>query len=206
MRAKWLNAWGVFPSCLFVWGSHSSLRSLTSLRRLRSLRTGRQPRPFVRRPGGRSRATPAQGTPRADAIPVSKVMLAVPDGVAESATLQDAALALARSGQGVLPVLDATGAYRGTVSSRSVADALADGAHDDTPASEVTELPPELKATDLLDAGLEVLDISGGSAVPVLDSQAHEVVGWFTHRAALTALRADVAPRPQTTPGEVRSS
>lgn len=151
-------------------------------------------------------SSPAQTTPRADAIPVSRVMLAVPTGIAESATLQDAALALAWSAQGVLPVLDATGAYRGTVSSRSVADALADGAHDDTPVSEVTELPPELKATDLLDAGLEVLDISGCSAVPVLDSQAHQVVGWFTHRAALTALRADVAPRPQTTPGEVRSS
>lgn len=141
-------------------------------------------------------SSPAQTTPRADAITVSRVMLAVPTGIAESATLQDAALALAWSVQGVLPVLDAAGAYRGTVSSRSVADALADGAHDDTPVSEVTDLPPELKASDLLDAGLEVLDISGGSAVPVLDSQAHRVVGWFTHRAALKALRADVASGP----------
>ena len=84
-----------------------------------------------------------------------------------------------------------------------MADALADGAHDDTPVAEVTELPPELKASDLLDAGLEVLDRSGGSAVPVLDSQAHQVVGWLTHQAALTALRADVASGPQATPGEV---
>ena len=33
---KWLNAWGVLPSCRPVWGSHSSLSSPTSLRRASS--------------------------------------------------------------------------------------------------------------------------------------------------------------------------
>src|SRR5680860_778741 len=37
MRAKWLNACGVLPSCRFAAGSHSSLKSPTSLRRLSSL-------------------------------------------------------------------------------------------------------------------------------------------------------------------------
>jgi hypothetical protein len=33
---KWLNAWGLLPSCRPVWGSHSSLSSPTSLRRASS--------------------------------------------------------------------------------------------------------------------------------------------------------------------------
>jgi len=52
-----------------------------------------------------------------------------------------AARALARSRQGVLPVVDAGGAYAGTVSAHAVAEALADGQHDTTHVSEVADLP-----------------------------------------------------------------
>jgi hypothetical protein len=72
--------------------------------------------------------------------------------------------------------------------------------------AERAELPPELKATDLLDAGIELLDHSGGSAVPVLHSQAHQVVGWLTHQTALRALRADVAPGQKVMASAVSSA
>jgi hypothetical protein len=43
--------------------------------------------------------------------------------------------------------------------------------------------------TDSLAAGIEALDHSGGSAVPVLDPEHGHVAGWLTHQAALEALR-----------------
>ena len=133
-------------------------------------------------------SSPAQTSPRADAIPLSAVMLPVPAALRVGDSLVKAARALARSRQGVLPVVDAEGAYAGTVSAHSVAEALADGEHDATHVSEVTDLPPTLRSVDPLDFALQVLDDAGG-AVPVLDSDGHEVVGWLTHQAALNALR-----------------
>jgi|GEM_PF-3936397 len=53
-------------------------------------------------------------------------MLPVPAALQVGDSLVEAARALARSRQGELPVLDA-GAYAGTVSAHSVAEALADG-------------------------------------------------------------------------------
>ncbi|MEP7194431.1 MAG: chloride channel protein, partial [Actinomycetota bacterium] len=137
----------------------------------------------------------AQSSPRADAIPVSAVMLRVPTSLRASDSLMKAARALARSPQGVLPVVDADGAYCGTVSAHSVVEALADGEHDATHVGDVTDLPPALRSVDLLDFALQILDDAGG-AVPVLDAEGHEVVGWLTHRSALNALRSAVAPAP----------
>jgi CIC family chloride channel protein len=103
-------------------------------------------------------------------------------------SLVKAARALARSPQGVLPVVDAEGAYAGTVSALAVAEALADGEHDTTRVGQVADLPPALRSADPLDFALQVLDNAGG-AVPVLDPDGHQVVGWLTHQAALNALR-----------------
>ena len=133
-------------------------------------------------------SSPAQTSPRADAIRLSAVMLPVPAALHEGDSLVKAAKALARSRQGVLPVVDADGAYAGTVSAHAVAEALADGEHDATHVSEVTDLPATLRSVDPLDFGLQVMDDAGG-AVPVLDSDGHEVVGWLTQQAALNALR-----------------
>jgi len=137
-------------------------------------------------------SSPAQTSPRADAIPISAVMLPVPTALRMGDSLVKAARALARSRQGVLPVVDAHGAYAGTVSAHAVAEALADGEHDTTHVSEVADLPPALRSVDPLDFALQVLDDAGG-AVPVLDPDGHQVVGWLTHQAALSALRPAAA-------------
>ncbi|MEP7035279.1 MAG: CBS domain-containing protein, partial [Actinomycetota bacterium] len=133
-------------------------------------------------------SSPAQTSPRADAIPISAVMLTVPTALRGSDSLLKAARSLARAPQAVLPVVDAHGAYCGTVSARGVAEALADGQHDTAHVSEVTDLPPALRSVDPLDLGLQVLDDAGG-AVPVLDPEGRQIVGWITHQAALGALR-----------------
>lgn len=132
---------------------------------------------------------PAQATPRAEVIPVSEVMTAVPEPVRGTTALLEVARALAASPQGVLPVVDHSGAYRGTVSARAVAEALADGRHDQEPVTQLTELPSALRSTDPLEQAIEALDASGGSAVPVLAPEDGAVVGWLTHQAALAALR-----------------
>jgi chloride channel protein, CIC family len=136
-------------------------------------------------------SSPAQTSPRADAISISAVMRPVPTALRVSDNLVEAARALARSGQGVLPVVDADGAYTGTVSAHSVAEALAVGEHDGTQVGQVTDLPPALRSVDPLDFALQVLDDAGG-AVPVLDPDGHEVIGWLTHQSALNALRPAV--------------
>lgn len=87
-------------------------------------------------------SSPAQTSPRAEAIPISAVMLPVPAALRMGDTLVKAARALARAPQVVLPVIDAGGAYAGTVSAHAVAEALADGEHDATHVSEVADLPP----------------------------------------------------------------
>jgi chloride channel protein, CIC family len=87
-------------------------------------------------------SSPAQTIPRADAIPISAVMLRVPTALHDSDSLVKAARALAHSRQGVLPVVDADGASAGTVSAHAVAEALADGQHDTTHVGQVADLPP----------------------------------------------------------------
>ncbi len=140
-------------------------------------------------------SSPAQTSPRADAIPISAVMLPVPTALRDTDSLLKAARSLAHAPQGVIPVVDAHGAYCGTVSAHAVAEALADGEHDTTHIAAVTELPPALRSVDPLDLALKVLDDAGG-AVPVLDPDGRQIVGWMTHQAALNALRPSPA-RPK---------
>lgn len=116
-------------------------------------------------------------------------MSAVPQPLHRSTVLLEAARALSRSRDGVLPVVAVDGTYLGVVTSRTVADALADGQHDDRPLDDVVELPSDLDQTATLAAGLEALDSSGTPAVPVLDGADRTVVGWLTERAALRVLR-----------------
>ncbi|NJP48470.1 chloride channel protein, partial [Streptomyces sp. PRB2-1] len=61
-----------------------------------------------------------------------QVMEPVPAPLDGSAPLADAAAGLARSAHGVLPVTAADGTYLGVADARSVAETLADGAHDTT--------------------------------------------------------------------------
>ena len=116
-------------------------------------------------------------------------MTGVPEPVCETTSLLEAARALAQSPQGVLPVVDADGAYLGILSARAVAEALADGEHGEEPVARIAELPPRLRSSDPLDLAIEALDASGGSAIPVVGPQGGTVVGRLTHQTALAALR-----------------
>jgi CIC family chloride channel protein len=137
--------------------------------------------------------------PRASSVLVREVMQPLPATVRTCDLMLDAARVLARSDQGVVPVVDDTGAYQGTVRARSVAEALADGAHDDATVASLTELPPLLRVTDTLETAIEALGGSTGSAIPVLDAEGRQVAGWLSQIGALNAMRALGRPPPPPT-------
>jgi len=100
-------------------------------------------------------------------------------------------------------VLDEQGGYRGVVTARAVADALADGEHDNTPVASIVELPQTVLLGDRLDETLDALD-AARTAIPVLDREHANVVGWLTHQRVLSALHrlptsTDLQPPPAPT-------
>ncbi|MEO7059182.1 MAG: chloride channel protein, partial [Lapillicoccus sp.] len=108
--------------------------------------------------------------------------------VPQSTTLLEVADALARAPHGQLPVLDDQGRYRGVITARAVADALADGTHDQALVGDHVDLPQTVRADHHLGDALDVLETADGG-VPVLDPEGAQVVGWLSHQAVLTSLR-----------------
>lgn len=136
-------------------------------------------------------------SPRVDAlatVTVGQVMTAAAATVAASLPLADVATLLSDTATGMLPVAGEDGRIEGVLTSRGVADRLADGEHDDAPARTAVELTPTLTEDQTLDEALEVLDRADLAAVPVLDSSGSVAVGWLSHRQVLTVLHrgADV--------------
>lgn len=130
---------------------------------------------------------------------VGQVMSAVPPPLSDDTPLTQAAAALADTRFAVLPVVDVSGSYRGTVTSRAVLAALADGNHDRATVAEFCELPPTVTADAAMEAAIDALDRSGGTAVPVLDPTGRGLVGWLTTQAALAAIRPSAPPSPPVT-------
>lgn len=130
-------------------------------------------------------------TPEAPAVRVrvKDVMRTVPASVPADMPLGALANRIAASARGVLPVTNEDGSYAGVVTARVVADALADGRHDDAAVAVVLELPITLREDDTVDAALTALDRSGCAAIPVIGSDDRAVVGWIDYPDCLRALR-----------------
>ena len=73
------------------------------------------------------------------------------------------------------------------MTARSVADALAAGEHDDDAVASIVESPQTVVLSDRLNETLDALD-AAHAAVPVLDREHANVVGWLTHQRVLSAL------------------
>ena len=126
-------------------------------------------------------------------VTVGEVMEPVNANIAQSATLQEAAALLMHAPHAQLPVLDAAGRYRGVITARAVADALADGGHDDAAVATVVEMPAAVTVTDRLEQTLNALE-TAHSALAVLDADHRNVVGWLTHQQVLLALHPALNP------------
>ncbi|MGI8665318.1 MAG: chloride channel protein [Jatrophihabitans sp.] len=132
------------------------------------------------------------------AVTVEHVMEPVRGRLSETVTLVDAITPLSRAPHGQLPVLDAHGRYRGIATARAVADALADGTPDDQALATLVEVPQPVNVGDKLDHALDILENARG-AVPVLDVEHAQLVGWLTHQRVLAAVRrpGGVLPDPE---------
>ena len=119
---------------------------------------------------------------------VAQVMDPIEQTLPADTGLLDAAGPVSRSRHAQLAITDDTGAYLGVLTARAVADALADGQHDDTQVGALCELPPTVTSADRLDQALDTLETSRG-AVPVLDADHAALVGWLTHQQVLAAQR-----------------
>lgn len=103
-------------------------------------------------------------------------------------SLVEAAEILSTSRYGQLAVVDDEGAYFGVLTARALADALADGEHDDADVASISETPAAVRDTDRLGDALDALE-TAYAAVPVLDAAGTQLIGWLTHQRVLTAQR-----------------
>ncbi|MDQ2845583.1 MAG: chloride channel protein [Actinomycetota bacterium] len=121
-------------------------------------------------------------------VTVAEVMDPLEQTLPEHTKLIDACDLVSRSRHGQLAVLDGAGAYLGVLTARAAADALADGEHDDTEIGSLSEVPTTVDRDDLLESALDALEATRG-AVPVLDADHANLVGWLTHQRVLAAQR-----------------
>ncbi len=124
-----------------------------------------------------------------DSVIVGEVMEPVGPALLDTATLLDAAGALAHAHNGQLPVLDRDGRYRGVATARAVADTMADGDHDGADVASVVEWPDHATITDHVSDTLPALESATG-AIPVIDPGTSALVGWLSHQRVLAALRS----------------
>ncbi|MFC5724957.1 chloride channel protein [Streptomyces gamaensis] len=127
---------------------------------------------------------------------VGAAMESLPAPLPAGTQLADAAWVLGIGGHGALPVLGATGRYLGTVTARTLAQALAeppdvDGLEPPPTAGQLATYPVLLTPVMPLAEALPALVSAPGAALPVLDPATGRPVGWLTHRAALRALEPE---------------
>ncbi len=124
---------------------------------------------------------------RMAAMTIGQIMEPVGLCLPDSATMRDAADLISRAPHGQLPVLDARGRYRGIATAQAVADTLADGEHDLATVASIVELPDAVTVSDRLTDALTPLQSTPG-AIPVLDEQHANLVGWLSHQRMLAVL------------------
>ena len=129
-------------------------------------------------------------------VDVGTVMLDVPRPLTTEQDLNAAARLLEDAEDGVLPVVTTEdGTYVGVMTAPALSAALAQGHCDRLPADALLELPVRVVASDTIETGVQALAASGTAAIPVFAEDGREIVGWFDHAAALSALeRLDWSP------------
>jgi CIC family chloride channel protein len=122
------------------------------------------------------------------AITVGQVMEPLGPSITESTTLRQAADPLSRAAHGHLPVLDRNGAYRGVLTARALAEALAEDEQQDVPVASLAQYPPPVTTDTPIERALDALQ-SSHTPMPVLDPSHTTLLGWLSHQRVLIALR-----------------
>ncbi|HVS67109.1 MAG TPA: chloride channel protein [Mycobacteriales bacterium] len=117
-------------------------------------------------------------------IKVSEAMRPVPNPLSHSTPLSEILDRFDTEDVDALPVVDAEGRYRGTVTTAQLEAGARDDALDAT-AGELAIAAPTVRIEQTLDDALRVLVGNDRSGVPVVDGAT--VAGWLTHRDVLRA-------------------
>ncbi|MHB8448936.1 MAG: CBS domain-containing protein, partial [Mycobacteriales bacterium] len=117
---------------------------------------------------------------------VHDAMQPVPNPLRQDTTFAEIIDIFSSSRTDALPVIDATGAYRGAVTSAEVEAAARDNSLDAT-AGDLAILTPTIHAAQTLEDALKLLVSNDRSGLPVVAADGHEVEGWLTHRDVLRA-------------------
>ncbi|MGN6251935.1 MAG: chloride channel protein [Marmoricola sp.] len=110
--------------------------------------------------------------------PIADLMGPVPPPLRDDLPLADAAEQLRTAPDGMLPVVDDDGAYRGVVTATAVADLLTTASGPQRRVGDATDTVPTTRATDPARDAVAILDHSSATAVPVLDDAGGLLVGW----------------------------
>jgi CIC family chloride channel protein len=84
--------------------------------------------------------------------------------------------------------LDRNGAYRGVLTARALAEALAEDEQQGVPVGSLTQYPPPVTTDTPIERALDALQ-SSHTPMPVLDPSHTTLLGWLTHQRVLIALR-----------------
>ena len=124
-----------------------------------------------------------------EVLTVGSAMRPVPAALPEQMVLGEVIARFTDDGWDALPVVDAGGAFRGTVTFRQVEQAMRDNALDAV-AGELAQDTPALTPDQTLEQALQVTLRHGDNGLPVLDRDSHRLIGWLTHRDILSAYHA----------------
>jgi chloride channel protein, CIC family len=149
----------------------------------------------LRRRGIDIDASRASGVMRS--LTVGQAMRPIPPPLPHDRPVREVIERFQREGMDALPVVDAAGRYRGTLTARQVERILNDAALD-TPVGELAVDVPTATPGDSLEHALAQLVHDNGPGLAVLDERT--VVGWLTHHDVLRAYHEAVTPRPLDVP------
>ena len=116
-------------------------------------------------------------------LTVAQAMQPLPEALASDTPLEQAIARLAESGADGLPVVDERGSYLGTITSRTVEQAMHDGTIDET-IGPLAHPTPVLSESQPLEDALDVL-LRSHSGLPV--AHGDDLTGWLTHLDVLRA-------------------
>jgi CIC family chloride channel protein len=124
-----------------------------------------------------------------EVLTVADAMRPIPPGVPRNVPLNTLIERFDRDDVEALPVVDESGAYRGTVTAHDVESAVRDNALD-TVAGDLAQSTPTLYPNQSLERALGLLVRDERHGLPVLATDNQSIVGWLTHRDVLRAYNA----------------
>jgi len=119
-------------------------------------------------------------------LSVADAMTPVPEALEPELPLSGVIARFSAEGRDALPVIDGTGTYRGTVTSRELETSAWENVLDATAAG-LAVATPTLRADQSLDDALATLIDHDRTGLPVLSTDGSRLVGWVTHRDVLRA-------------------